>query len=343
MGNVATRLLSLILLLQSRPSWKAAELATELSVSERTVHRYMTMLDEMGIPIYSERGPYGGFSLVRGYKLPPLIFTAEEATVLYMGANLIRDVWGQTYNDAVTAVTAKLDNVLPDELRRKVDRARQSLVVGGLSRRDYRPWEPMLHTLRQCVQNRRCARLLYRSPARQEDTERVMEPYALTFQWGYWYLVGFCRLRNDTRTFRLDRIRQVTSLDELFVVPDSFSVRGYLERSMRFEPNQTVVVRLDGRVAAQVRERHGHWMEINDHADASITARFGVTSLDWTTGWVLSYGSLARVLEPPELITRVCEAAEGALRQYGRGGGAGERQFVSLPQARRVLNRPTQT
>ncbi len=77
MSNVATRLLSLIMLLQSRPTWKAADLASELNVSERTIHRYMSMLDEMGIPIYSERGPYGGFSLLRGYKLPPLIFSAE--------------------------------------------------------------------------------------------------------------------------------------------------------------------------------------------------------------------------------------------------------------------------
>ncbi len=71
MANVATRLISIILMLQRRGTLKASELAQELGVSERTIHRYMTMLDEMGIPIYSERGPYGGFSLVRGYKLPP--------------------------------------------------------------------------------------------------------------------------------------------------------------------------------------------------------------------------------------------------------------------------------
>ena len=131
MSNVATRLLSLILMLQSRPTWKAGDLAAELDVSERTVYRYMRMLEEIGIPLYSERGPYGGFSLVRGYKLPPLVFTAEEATVLYMGANLIRDVWGQTYGEAVTAVTAKLDNVLPDDLRGEVAQAQQSLAVGA--------------------------------------------------------------------------------------------------------------------------------------------------------------------------------------------------------------------
>jgi len=317
MSNVATRLLSLIMLLQSRASWKAGELATELSISERTVHRYMGMLDEMGIPIYSERGPYGGFSLLRGYKLPPLLFTAEEATVLYMGANLVRDVWGQTYDDAVTAVTAKLDNVLPDDLRHEVREAQQSLVVGGLSRRDYRPWEPTLHTLRQCIVNRRCVRLLYRAPGRQEDTERVVEPYALTFQWGLWYLIGLCHLRDDMRTFRVDRIQQVETLVDSFAVPRDFSVREYLERTMRFEPNYSVVVHVQASAALQVKERHGHWMEITDHEDGSVTARFGVAGLDWATGWVLSYGSAARVLEPPELIAGIREAAKGALRQYG--------------------------
>ena len=316
MSNVATRLLSLILLLQSRPSWKAAELAAELNVSERTVHRYMAMLDEMGIPIYSERGPYGGFSLVRGYKLPPLLFTAEEATVLYMGANLVGEVWGQTYDDAVTAVTAKLDNVLPDDLRHEVDEARQGLVVGGWARRDYRPWEQTIHALRQCIGERRCVRLLYRGFARQEETDRVVDPYALTFQWGLWYLVGFCRLRQDLRTFRVDRIHGVTPLEDRFARPRDFSVREYLARSMHFEPNYTVVVHVDASVAFAVRERHGHWMEITDRADGSITARFGVVALGWATGWVLGHGAAAKVLEPQELIARVQEAAKGALRRY---------------------------
>jgi predicted DNA-binding transcriptional regulator YafY len=318
MSNVATRLLSLILLLQSRPIWKASELAAELNVSERTVHRYMLMLDEMGIPIYSERGPHGGFSLVRGYKLPPLLFTAEEATVLYMGAHLVREVWGQTYDDAVTAVTAKLDNVLPDDLRQEVARARQSLVVGGLARKDYRPWEPTIHTLRQCIGERRRVHLLYRGFARQKDTDRVVEPYALTFQWGLWYLVGFCRLRHAMRTFRVDRIRQAASLEETFTMPRDFSVREYLERAMRFEPNYTVVVHLEASVALQVRERHGHWMEITDQADGSIIARCGVATLDWATGWVLSHGSAATALEPPELIARLREVAQGAVRRYAQ-------------------------
>ena len=85
---------------------------------------------------------------------------------------------------------------------------------------------------------------------------------------------------------------------------------------MRFEPNYTGVVHLEASVARQVKERHDHWMEIADHDDGSITTRFGVAGLDWATGWVLSHGSAAKVLEPLELIARVQQAATGALQRY---------------------------
>ncbi len=317
MTNVATRLLSMIMMLQSRPSWKASELAAELNVSERTVHRYISMLDEMGIPLYSERGRYGGFSLVRGYKLPPLIFTAEEATVLYMGANLVRDVWGHTYDDAATAVTAKLDNVLPDDLRAEVAQLQQYLAVGRLAARDYQPWELTIHTLRQCIIERRCVRLTYRGIARQEETGRVVEPYGLAFQWGQWYLAGFCRLRQDMRTFRVDRIQQIEPLTEKFTMPSDFDAREYLQRAMQYETPHRIAVRLDARVAQSVREWDSNWLEIaEDGDDGSIVVRFGTTNLDWAVGWVLSYGAAAKALEPPKLVERVRKAAEGTLQRY---------------------------
>ena len=314
-GHVATRLISLILLLQSRSSWKAGELCRELDVSERTVHRYMRMLEEMGIPIYSERGPYGGFSLVRGYKLPPLLFTAEEATVLYMGANLVKEVWGRTYSDAVTGAIAKLDNVLPDELREEVAGAQQNLVVTGLQALDYRPWEPTIHLLRQCLRDRRCVGLHYRGSS-GDPTERIIEPYALAFQWGIWYLVGFCRLRSEMRTFRVERIQRVWPLDEGFAMPRDLDVRAYLRESMAYERPHTVAVRVDAAMAPHVRARHGGWMDLTDEAGGALTARFAVATFDWAAGWALSLGASARVLEPPELVARVRAAAEAIVRRY---------------------------
>ncbi len=317
MGNVATRLLSLIMLLQSRATWKAGELAEELGVSERTIHRYMEMLDEMGVPIYTERGPYGGFGLLRGYKLPPLIFTAEEATVLYMGAHLIEEVWGQVYRDAVTSVTAKLDNVLPDDLRHEVALAQQSLVVGGLLAKDYRPWAPTMQALRTHIIARRSVRLTYRSFA-QEETCRDVDPYALTFRGGLWYLVGFCHLRQEMRTFRVDRILTVAPLENRFILPHDFSVRDYFQNAPPFENKYTVVVHMDASVAPAVREYAGHWADITEHDDGSLTVQFGVSALDWPTSWVLGYGRAAQVLAPPELVEKVQQEAVAIAKRYSR-------------------------
>ena len=106
MPNSATRLITLIMLLQRQPNQKAAELAEKLNISVRSLHRYIARLEEMGIPIYSERGPYGGFSLVRGYKMPPLVFSPEEAVAIYLGTSLVEEMWGRLYLEAAQAALA---------------------------------------------------------------------------------------------------------------------------------------------------------------------------------------------------------------------------------------------
>src|SRR5512147_2335753 len=134
MSNTATRLITLIFLLQNKPNQKASELAAELGVSPRTLHRYFEMLDEMGVPVYSERGPYGGFSLVRGYKMPPLVFTLEEAVAVALGTGIVEEMWGDLYREAARGALAKLENLLPEEQLREVTWARSSLIATGLHR-----------------------------------------------------------------------------------------------------------------------------------------------------------------------------------------------------------------
>jgi predicted DNA-binding transcriptional regulator YafY len=317
MANVATRLISIILMLQSRGTLKASELAEELDVSERTIHRYMGMLDEMGIPIYSERGPYGGFSLVRGYKLPPLVFTPEEATVLYLGAELVQDIWGVSYHDAAVAATAKLDNVLPDALHQEVKQAQRGLLVTGWMRRDYGPWAPILDDLRRSVARRRQVRLVYQS-FRQQVTERLVDPYALALQWGNWYLAGHCHLRGDLRTFRVDRIQHVEPTGKTFQVPPNFSAREYLQRMADERPATyyRVVVRFDPDVAHIVRERQEEWQDLTEHEDGSVTLAFDASELAWPCRWVLTYQDKARVVGPPELASMVRDAAQSIVARY---------------------------
>ena len=315
MANVATRLLSMIYLFQSRCQWTVAELSQELSVSNRTVHRYIGMLEEMGIPLYSERGPYGGFSLLRTYKLPPLIFTPEEATVLFMGTKLLENIWGKAFHDAVTSVTAKLNNVLPDDIRQEVQRAQRSLVVMTGTSRDYSPYYDLMSSLRNCMADSHQVKLRYHSFSRVE-TERLVDPYALSFRWGNWYLVGFCHLRGETRTFRIDRINHLEALKTGFKIPRDFDAKAYLEESMRWENNYQVVVRIEPEAAPEMRERDGEWMQVSDNPDGSVTVQFDVDNLNWAAGWVLSWGRLAKAFEPPELVVRVKEAARELLMQY---------------------------
>jgi predicted DNA-binding transcriptional regulator YafY len=213
--------------------------------------------------------------------------------------------------------------VLPDALRQQVALAQQSLVVSGLMTRDARPWEPVLHTLRQCIGGRCCVQIRYRN-LKRENSERTVEPYALVYQMGQWYLVGHCRLRQELRTFRVDRIQRAEPIEQRFTVPDGFDAQAYVRRTM-FEPSTTVVVRFAASIAALIREDKAPWMQITDQDDGSIHVQFGVSTLEWVVGWVLSYGAVAQVLEPPELIERVREAAQGALQHYVGTPGSTER------------------
>ena len=315
MSNVATRLLSMLFLFQSRRQWTVSQLSAELDVSDRTVHRYIGMLEEMGIPLYSERGPYGGFSLLRTYKLPPLIFTPEEATVLYMGARLVEDIWGKPFHDAVTGVTAKLDNVLPDDIRQEVARAQRSLVVMTSASRDYSPYHTLMADLRECMAAGRRVTIRYHSFSRVE-TERQVDPYALSFRWGNWYLVGYCHLRDELRTFRIDRINQLTHGKDTFELPRDFDAVTYLEANLTWQNQYQIAVQMDEAVASEMRERGSDWMQVSDNPDGSVTVNFEADDLNWAAGWVLSWGRFARALEPPALIEQVKQSALAVIAKY---------------------------
>lgn len=212
------------MLLQRQPNQKAAELAEELGVSVRTVHRYIAMLDEMGIPVYSERGPHGGFSLVRGYRMPSLVFTPEEAVTVYLGTSLVEEMWGRLYRDAAQGALAKLDNVLPDQQRHEVAWARRTLLATGMHRADYVSLTPLLEKLRRATRQRRRVTMVYRGRSQPEPLRRDLDPYALVHRWGWWYVVGHCHLRDGLRTFRVDRIVELTLLKRTFEVPADFDV-----------------------------------------------------------------------------------------------------------------------
>jgi predicted DNA-binding transcriptional regulator YafY len=309
MSNTATRLITLLMLLQRQPNQKANELANELGVSVRSVHRYIAMLDDMGIPIYSERGPYGGFSLVRGYKMPPLVFTPEEAVAVYLGTGLVEQMWGQLYRDAARGALAKLDNVLPEEQQQEITWARRALLATCLHRVDPNRLTPHLEKLRYAIHDGRRVRMTYRGQGQPEPLLRELDPYALVHRGGWWYSVGYCHLRQARRTFRVDRIIDLAVLDQTFQVPADFDAQVYLAA----EPQPQVKVRLrfvpDG--AGLAIDNRPYWDTLAEQPDGSVVVTFAAPDLNWAASIVLSYGGWAVALEPAELRQLVHERAAG--------------------------------
>jgi predicted DNA-binding transcriptional regulator YafY len=320
MTNAATRLITLIMLLQRQPNQKAGELAKKLGVSVRSLHRYIGMLDEMGIPVFSERGPSGGFSLVRGYKLPPLIFTPEEAVTVCLGAELTREMWGQLYEEAAQGAIAKIESVLPDDQRDEVAWARRTLVTSGLHYPGLADCEPLLQTLRGAVRAQKRIRMLYQGGQQTAPLEREVEPYALAHSRGWWYVVGFCRLRKAVRSFRVDRIRSLAVTDSKFEPPADFNARKYLVPEL-----QGAAVRARLRFAADaahlVLNNRRWWDAVEQQPDGSVRATCSMPDLFWAASFALSYGPAVTVEEPEELRRLVGEWAQAVVQSYAGDAG----------------------
>lgn len=316
MTNAATRLITLIMLLQRQPNQKAAVLAGELGVSVRSLHRYIHQLEEMGIPVYTERGPKGGFSLARGYRMPPLVFTAEEAVVVYLGTSLVGQMWGQLYDEAARGALAKVENVLPDEQRREVARARRTLVTTGLHRARQETTSASLEILRLAVRERRRLRMRYRSRGQLEPTERDLQPYALIYRWGWWYVVGYCLLRQAVRTFRVDRIVELTSAGQTFSMPADFDIHAYLATETQSQASLQARLLITPEAALIVADNRFLWDSMEERPDGSIEVVLNVPDLEWAASLALSFGPAVTVLEPDELRQRVGAYANAIAEKY---------------------------
>jgi len=316
MSHTATRLITLIMLLQRQPNQKAADLATELDVSERTVHRYIGMLEEMGIPIYSERGRNGGFSLVRGYRMPPLVFTPEEATAVHLGTSLVSEVWGKLYEEAAHGALAKLDNVLPEEQRQEIAWASRALVATNMGRTDQVILMPLLEKLRQATRQQRRVRLWYQGRQQPEPVERELDVYALVYSWSWWYAIGHCHLRNATRSFRVDRMDELILLSEPFTIPDDFVIHDYLAAEPTPQLDIQITMRFQPEGIYLAEYGRSYWQTMELQSDGSLIVTFGAQDMNYAASTIMSYGPLVEVLEPEELRQTLRAWATAVAEQY---------------------------
>ena len=215
MSHPTTRVLAVLELLQSQSQVSGAELARRVGVDRRTLRRYIAMLEEMGIPITTEQGRYGGYRLVAGYKLPPMMFTDEEAQALSLGLIAARGLGLADAAPAIESVQAKLDRVLPNAPKRTIAALRESVALQTGDARVNADTK-LLRVLSESAQTRCSAVMSYRA-ADGVITTRHFDVYGLVYRGGRWYVVGFCHLRSGLRTLRLDRVAQAQVTTKAFV------------------------------------------------------------------------------------------------------------------------------
>lgn len=297
-------MLRLLSLLQTHRYWPGPELAGRLEVSERTLRRDVERLRSLGYDVDAVRGVAGGYQLRAGRALPPLLLENEEAVAIAVGLRSAAASAVDGGGDASVRALTKVIAMLPGPLRRRMD-ALQAVSVPVPQRPSPTIDADTLTTLAACCRDREIARFHYTSGA-GERTERRVEPHQLVSFGQRWYLVAYDILRQDWRTFRLDRITEIRTFGDRFRPRDipggsalEFVRQGRLSAPRRFR----VEVRFELPVEA-LAEATGGWGEVVPDADGAVW-RIGVDELDWPVMVVAQLDAEFAVVSPPELAQRL--------------------------------------
>jgi predicted DNA-binding transcriptional regulator YafY len=312
MARPTTRLLAVLELLQAHGKMSGAELARQLEVDRRTVRRYIAALEDLGIPLTAERGSAGGYMLVAGFKLPPMMFTDDEALALSIGLLAARGLGLAAAAPAVASAQAKLERVMPANLERRV-RAVTETVTLELSRPTPPGDNAALVALSAAAQTRTRVTLRYRT-ARRGETERQFDPYGLAYRDGCWYVAGMCRLRGGLRSFRLDRVQSVEPLPVRFARPPSFDALAHLTLSLATLPRTFAVEVYLATDVETARRRLFPAAGVLEPAPAGVLLRSQVDDLDWFARELARLPCDFSVRQPAELRQAVAAHARRLLR-----------------------------
>jgi predicted DNA-binding transcriptional regulator YafY len=297
--NPTTRLLTVLELLQSRGRISGAELAERLEVDPRSVRRYVTMLQDIGIPISGERGRHGGYRLRPGFKLPPLMLTEDEALALTLGLITAHRLGVAGATQAFEGALAKVDRVLPPAVRDQL-RAVQQTLTYDVPYPATPPSAGSVFAFSSGVHEKRRVHIRYHSENGRE-TERDVDPYGLVYRNTRWYAVGWCHLRTDVRVFRLDRVLEAKLLDEPFIPPEDFDVQAELTRALASAYAEWTVEVVLETTLEEARKRISAIVGTLEEHPEGVLLRSQVDTLDWAAHYLMGLPWNVKVVSPHEL------------------------------------------
>ncbi|WP_410768822.1 helix-turn-helix transcriptional regulator [Fontibacillus sp. BL9] len=315
--NKTERQLAITLELQRSKVLRAEDLAAQFETSMRTIYRDIQALSEAGVPIVGAPGQ--GYSLMEGYFLPPVGFTAEEAVALLMGADFIEQRLDSDFGKVAKTARRKIEAILPETVRDASTLVRKTMTllhteapVTGKKEKDY------LGITRRAILERRKLSFTYLKKIQEPDgnrkSKREVDPYGLAFVQGNWILIARCGLRQELRHFRLSRMTELAVLDERFHLPPGFNLSRYRQPDER---NLRVLVLANPDIADKIAETGNFYMEGTEEREGGqFVVTFRVRQLEELLPYVLGWGRHVEVLEPESFRRMIREETEKILKHY---------------------------
>jgi predicted DNA-binding transcriptional regulator YafY len=312
--NRTERLFNILLLLQQRPSLTSADLADHFNVSRRTIFRDLRSLADSGIPL--TYGDHGGYEILDGYQIPPLMFSAREAATLLIGVEFMKLQTDSSLRVDAEKVEMKITEVLPAPIRDYVHRLRQRIVLDPYwahrKPSDAEGEDGRWYRMSEAVAEQRCVVMQYRVASRNELTRRKVDPLALVYYTDHWNLIAFDHLRSALRTFRLDHIESMSVSSERFEPPGDFDLNEYLREKGAPVHSELIRLSFDARAYRYARSSIPAMVETEtDSEDGSrVEVAFRFENGYYLARWLLRFGSDVRVIEPDSLRQRLAAEAQ---------------------------------
>ena len=314
--NRIDRLTAILIHLQSKKIVTAKELANRFDISKRTVYRDIRALEEAGVPIGSEPGI--GYFIVDSYHLPPVGFSKEEASALLIANKLTEKLTDKTLQENLNSALYKIRSILNVSEKEFIENIDNHIEVFSSSAilKSNVP-EKIMDIILKGIDKKVALELVYNSFSKNEDTNRIVEPVGICHYSFNWHLIAFCKLRNDYRDFRIDRIKSIKLTNEKFTIENKPSIRDYFNTIA--SNNEVFLVRLlfDKGIIPEISQAKYYYgfideKEINDKVEMSFLSN----SEDYIGKWIITLLDKVKIIEPESLKTTVVGMVKNLQKKY---------------------------
>jgi predicted DNA-binding transcriptional regulator YafY len=304
--NRFDRITAILIQLQSRKVVRAQDLAERFNISLRTVYRDINSLSEAGIPIIGEAGV--GYSIMDGYRLPPVMFTREEARTFITAEKLMEHFTDFSTQSQYQSAMFKIKSVLKSAEKNMVENLENHIEIRRPYTFSQAPTSNALDVLLKSISEKKAVSIHYKTMQSDQISERIIEPVGVYHENNNWYTIAYCHLRKQYRNFRSDRIQKINLTENSFNLQHA-PLKEFLDKQVRDDKNlMLIVIRVDRKITPYIHEQkyyYGFVSEITE--EEHVTMTFLTSYLEGFARWYLMIASNASVIEPAILNDRLKE------------------------------------